>query len=84
MIFDKVAEILHELSTVDDITEESTLQAELCLDSLLMVTLLIEIEERFKIELDESDMNPFDLITVSDVIHLIEKYKGDEDNEKDG
>lgn len=82
MIFEKVTEILSELSMKDSITEESTLQAELALDSLLMVTLLIELEERFEIELDESDMNPFDLVTVRDVIHLIEKYKGDEDNEE--
>ncbi len=48
------------------------------LDSLSMVTMLVEIEDSFSIELDEKDMNPFDLITVADVIKLTEGYIGDE------
>ena len=45
-----------------------------------MVMLLVEIEEKLEIELDESDMNPFDLITVQNVIDMVKKYfKGDED-----
>ena len=43
-----------------------------------MITLLLEIEETFEIELDESDMNPFDLNTVEDAVKLVEKYRGDE------
>ena len=43
-------------------------------DSLRMVLLLLELEEAFGIELDESDLNPFKLITVKDVINLSEKY----------
>ena len=46
-----------------------------------MVTLLIEIEEQFGIELDEKDMNPFDLVTVSDAIRLAERYIGDKNEE---
>lgn len=46
------------------------------LDSLLMVTLLIEIEETFNIQLDESDMNPLELTTVKSVIDLVNKYIG--------
>ena len=44
-----------------------------------MVTLLVELEDTFGITLDESDMNPFDLITAADVILLVEKYGGDTD-----
>ena len=71
---EKVMDILFELSGEEKITEELTLQGDLALDSLLMVTLLVEIEEVFGIELDESDMNPFDLATVQDVINMVEKY----------
>jgi acyl carrier protein len=39
-----------------------------------MVTLLMMIEDEFQIVLDESDMNPFDLITVEDVVKLVAKY----------
>ena len=43
-----------------------------------MVTLLIELEEKFGIELDESDMNPYDLNTVQSVADLVGRYLGDE------
>lgn len=76
-IEEKVKEILFELSG-EEITDNSvTLQEDLALDSLLMVTLLIEIEDAFSIELDESDMNPFDLDTVQSVIDMVSKYCGD-------
>ena len=42
-----------------------------------MITMLIEIESIFDIRLNESDMNPYDLIKVSDVIGLVEKYMGE-------
>ena len=77
MINDKVIEILAELSGTENISTENHLQNDLGLDSMLMVTLLIEIEENFNIELDESDMNPFDLNIVQDIISLVEKYGGD-------
>ena len=73
-IFDKVTTILSELSGMEIICFEQKLQGDLALDSLQLVTLLILIEENFQIVLNESDMNPFDLITVKDVINLATKY----------
>ena len=69
-------EILAELSgiNIEDIKDEDTLIADLGLDSLGLVELLVETEDRFEIVLDESDMNPFDLTTVSDYIDLVRKY----------
>lgn len=75
-IKEKVKEILFELSGEEVVGLQTELQNDLSLDSLLMVTLLMELEEAFSIELDESDMNPFDLITVQDVVNLAEKYVG--------
>ena len=75
-IFEKISEILCELSGIKE--PEDNLKEDLALDSLSMVTLLFEIEEIFEIELDESDMNPFDLNTVEDAVKLVEKYRGDE------
>ena len=80
-IFNKIANILSELSNQEVICLEHDLQKDLALDSLQMVTLLIKLEESFQITLDESDMNPFDLITVSHVVNLVEKYVGDTSNE---
>ncbi len=82
-IEEKVKGILSELSGDENIDNDATLQGDLALDSLSMVTLLVEVEEKFDIKLDESDMNPFDLTTVQRVIHMVEKYcSGDTDEEE--
>lgn len=73
-IYKKTEEIIKELSGCDSINKTDRLKEDLALDSLDMVTLLISLEDTFAIELDESDMDPYDLITVSDVIELAEKY----------
>lgn len=75
---EKVYTILEELSCMEEVKNRDRLQEDLTLDSLSMVTLLVELEEELNIQLDESDMNPFDLITVGDVIRLAEKYVGGE------
>ena len=70
-----VLELLGNLSG-SPVTDLSVNLAEgLALDSLRMVTLLILLEDTFEIELDESDMNPFQLITAADVVALAQKYK---------
>ena len=77
---DKVKQILSELSGIENIHEDNQLQSDLGLDSIQLVSLLIMIEESFDIILDESDMNPFDLVSVQDVIDMVEKYRsGDVD-----
>ena len=81
-IFDKVTVILSELSGMETIFLEQELQSDLGLDSLQMVTLLMMLEENFQITLDESDMNPFDLVNVWQVVDLVEKYVGGENNEE--
>ena len=74
----KVKEILCELSGEENLENTDHLQGDLALDSLMMVTMLVEIEETFAIELDEADMNPFDLGPVQNVIDMVAKYCGDE------
>ena len=71
-----VIKILTELSGNEKIRPEDALQQDIGLDSLGMVALLIKLEGELSIELKESDMNPFDLITVADVVALAEKYTG--------
>lgn len=73
----KVKDILRELSGGESVENTSLLQGELALDSLKMVTMLVEIENIFGIELDEADMNPFDFSTVQSVIDMVIKYVGD-------
>lgn len=76
-VFGKISDILKELSGMEDIEIKDNLQEDLALDSLCMVTLLVNIEDEFQIVLDESDMNPFELNTVEDAVKLAEKYIGD-------
>ncbi len=78
---ERVFEIIKELSGREEIQETDNLQDDVALDSLGMVTLLMEIEECFEIELEESDMNPFDLTAVSDVLKLVERYVENEQEE---
>ena len=75
MIKKETIEILENICTenISDLSAE--LVNDLSMDSLRMVMLLVMIEDRFDIELDETDMNPFALITVQDVVSLVLKYK---------
>lgn len=84
MIQAHVIEILEDLCT-EKITDTSAqLLSNLAMDSLRMVMLLVMIEEVFEIELDESDMNPFALLTVQHVIDLVAKYKLEKEDETNG
>lgn len=71
---ERVFDIIRELSGVENVELNASLQDDISLDSLGMVTLLIMIEDELKIELDEADMNPFDLLTVDNVVTLVKKY----------
>lgn len=70
----QVFEIIEELCLSPITDADQTLLGDLSLDSLRMVMLLVTLEDNFEIELDESDMNPFVLITVNDVVDLVMKY----------
>lgn len=69
-----VDEILKEKSFCENIKPEFRLNDDLGLDSLNMVELIVELEERFNIEIDESDLDPAELQTVNQIYSLVEKY----------
>ena len=80
----KVIEVLEDLCLTEIDDTAKSLADDLSLDSLRMVMLLLTLEETFGIELDESDMNPFILITVEDVISLTRKYVKAEEGMENG
>ena len=80
----QVMELLEELCLTPVTDRSLTLVGDLALDSLRMVMLLVTLEDTFEIELDESDMNPFALVTVQDVVELAEKYVSAKEDGKDG
>ncbi len=67
--------LLSELSSVEVIDPSKALISDIGLDSFGLVTLLLRLEEEFDICFDESDMNPYDLTNVGDVIELVKKYE---------
>lgn len=69
-----VNEILREKSFCEDITLELKLNEDLGLDSLNMVELMVELEDKFNIEIDESDLDPAALQTVDQIYALVSKY----------
>lgn len=77
----KVYQRLCDISGIEIENDSQTLSDDLGLDSLNMVLLLLDLEDTFGFELNESDMNPFDLVTVADVVKLAEKYEVASDGE---
>lgn len=77
----KVFEIIEDLCLTPVHDDNQTLLKDLSFDSLRMVMLLVTLEDSFEIELDESDMNPFALITVRDVVDLVIKYISPQEEE---
>ncbi len=75
----EVKKLLHGLTEKKKIGMGDSLREELLLDSMSLVTLLIQFEDTFSVTLDVDDLNPFMLETVSDVVALAEKYVGDSD-----
>ena len=69
-----VNEILRERSYDEDITSELKLNEDLGLDSLNLVELMVELEDKFNIEIDESDLDPAALQTVDQIYALVSKY----------
>lgn len=74
-IYERTKKVLQTVCGQEPSDTQDRLQEDLLMDSLGMVTLLLQIEDEFGIELKESDMNPFDLITVEDVLRLVGRYE---------
>lgn len=77
-IQERVFELLEEITMVGEISVYDELAADLGLDSLGMISLLVALEDAFHIELDESDLDPLALQTVADIVQLMEKYLEEE------
>ncbi len=74
-IFDEVKEVIAEQLNVseDEIKMESNFVEDLGADSLDVVELVMALEEKFEIEIPDSDAES--IATVKDVVDYIEKAK---------
>ena len=59
---------------IDTIEEDMKLGEDLGFDSLSMVELIVDLEERLDIEIDESDLDITRLKTVGQIYSLVDKY----------
>ena len=66
--------ILTEKRFFDTIAADMKLSEDLGFDSLSLVELIVDLEERFDIEIDESDLDPGQLKTVDQIYTLVDKY----------
>ena len=66
--------ILSEKRFSDTITADMQLKEDMGFDSLSLVELIIDLEDRFDIEIDESDLDPGQLKTVGQIYTLVDKY----------
>ena len=71
----KVDRVLMNLSFQDVVREDQRLKEDLGFDSLKMVEVIVALEDAFGIEIDESDLDPTRLNTVSDLYHLMGRYE---------
>jgi acyl carrier protein len=70
----KINNTVLDLSMVTSVESNSSLRDDLGFDSLRMVELMVELEEEFNIEFDESDLDPQMLNKVSDLYNLLGRY----------
>ena len=73
MLEDKVIAIIKEHSNVDNILIMDTIK-ELGIDSLGIVELILDLEDNFLINFDDSELDPSKLVTVEDIILLTKRY----------
>lgn len=66
--------ILTEKRFSDAIAADMKLSEDLGFDSLSLVELIVDLEDRFNIEIDESDLDPSQLKTVAQIYSLVDKY----------
>lgn len=75
----KINNVILAFSLLDDEPCSNTkLKDDLGFDSLKLVELIIGLEEEFNIQIDESDLDPSQLVTVDDLYKLLKKYVSQE------
>lgn len=66
--------IIETRGFTSEIHEKATLKEDLGFDSLMMVSLIVSIEETFRIEIGDDDLDPEKLKTVKDLTEIVKKY----------
>lgn len=67
--------VLKNLSFLDDIQPDQRLEEDLGFDSLKLVEVIVALENAFGVEIDEAELDPARLNTVSDLYCLMHRYE---------
>ena len=73
MMKDRMYHLIKKCCFANTISGEDDLKNDLGIDSLDMIELIIAIEEEFKFEFEESDLDTSKINTVDDLFLLVEK-----------
>ena len=65
---------INKVVFVDDIEESNDLKEDLGLESLSLVSVIVEIEDSCNILFDDADLDPAGITSVYDLLKLTEKY----------
>ena len=74
IIKDDIYEMIYDISGVQDVALASSLKDDCGLDSLSIVSLIVQAEDKFSIQFDDGDLDPSALVSVGDMVKLVEKY----------
>lgn len=66
--------IITEKRFSDKITADMSLSDDLGFDSLSLVELIVDLEDKFDIVIEESDLDPAQIKTVGQIYTLVDKY----------
>ena len=72
LVFEALTVVIRSLKA-ETLDEGQELYADLGMDSLNFAQLLVELETRLNIQLDDEDLMAIELVTVADLIDLVER-----------
>ena len=72
LVFDALAAVIRGLK-VETVDERQELYADLGMDSLAFVQLLVELEGMLNVDLVDEDLMTIELVNVADLIDLVER-----------
>lgn len=73
----EIVEIVSELLQIEDIDEIYSTKdlREIGMDSILFIQLVIEIENKLNIELDDEDLLIDNFLTIDSIMNMVDKYE---------
>lgn len=72
LVFDALTVVIPGLQ-VEELDERQELYADLGMDSLRFVGLLVELESKLHVQLDDEELMTIELVNVADLIDLVER-----------